>query len=71
MCGVVRGVWCAFSGCAGVGDASIIALARSCPHLERADLRGCANVTESAVTELENSLPQCKLLVNGLLRNIW
>lgn len=59
------------SGCAGVGDASVIALAHSCPQLERADLRGCANVTESAVMEIEKCLPACKLLVNGLLRNIW
>ena len=36
-----------------------------------ADLRGCANVTEASVMVLEKSLPECKLLVNGLLRNIW
>ena len=59
------------SGCAGIGDASVAALARCCPRLERADLRGSANVTESAVMELETSVPSCKLLVNGLLRNIW
>ena len=59
------------SGCAGIGDASVTALARHCPRLERADLRGSANVSESAVAELERRLPSCRLLVNGLLRNIW
>ena len=59
------------SGVAGVGDPSVVALAQHCERLQRADLRGCANVTEASVMVLEKSLPECKLLVNGLLRNIW
>ena len=58
-------------GCGGVGDASVIALAESCPQLTRADLRGCSNVTETAISAMERMLPECKLMVNGMLRNIW
>ena len=58
-------------GCGGVGDASVVALAETCPLLTRADLRGCSNVTESAISAMERALPDCKLMVNGMLRNIW
>ena len=59
------------SGCSGVGDASLLALAECCKKLEHVDIRGSQNVSESAVSVLERRLPQCKVFVNGLLRNIW
>ena len=58
------------NGCSGLGDESLIALAKHCARLARIDVRACSRVTEHGLEAASRLLPGCRVYANTLAVNL-
>ena len=48
-------------GCSGIGDESLLALARHSRSLARLDVRGCSRITEVGLEACDRDLKGCRI----------